>query len=70
MEIQTRAMLDLSKDIVDKEVGPPLRRLAGNLEQLVLRTRRPWWKSWANNAATAMLSATGSAMLVVYVVHR
>jgi hypothetical protein len=70
IEIQTRAMLDLSKAIVDKEVGPPLRRLASNLEQLVQRTRRPWWESWVNYAATAILSAIVSAMFVFYVVHR
>ena len=66
---QTRAMLDLSKAIVDKEVGLPLRRLASDLEQLVQRTRRPWWESWVNYAATAILSAIVSAMLVFYVVH-
>ena len=62
-------MLDLSKAIVDKEVGPPLRRLASDLEQLVQRTRRPWWESWVNYAATAILSAIVSAMLVFYLVH-
>jgi hypothetical protein len=70
IEIQTRAMLDLSKAIVDKEVGPPLRRLASNLEQLVQRTRRPWWESWVDYAATAVLSAIVSAMFVFYVVRR
>ena len=70
IEMQTRAMLDLSKSIVDKEVGPPLRQLAWNLEQLVQRTRRPWWESWVNYAATALLSAICSAMLVLYVLYR
>ena len=70
IEMQTRAMLDLAKAIVDKEVEPPLRQLAWNLEQLVQRTRRPWWEGWANYAATAMLSAICSAMLVLYVVYR
>ena len=70
IEMQTRAMLDLSKTIVDKEIGPPLRQLAGNLEQLIQRIRRPWWESWANYAATAMFSAIGSATLVLYVVYR
>ena len=70
IEMQTRAMLDLSKAIVDKEIGPPLRQLAWNLEQLVQRTRRPWCESWANYAATAMLSVTCSATLVLYVVYR
>ena len=70
IEMQTRAMLDLSKAIVDKQVGPPLRQLSWNLEQLVQRTRRPWWENWANYASTAILSAICSAMLVLYVVHR
>ena len=69
IEMQTRAMLDLSKAVVDKEVRPPLRELAWNLDQLVQRTRRPWWESWAKYAATAMLSAICSAMLVLYFVH-
>ena len=42
IEMQTQAMLDLSKAIVDREVGPPLRRLASNLAQLLQQQRRSW----------------------------
>ena len=70
IEMQTRAMLDLSKAIVDKEVAPPLRQLAWNLEQLLQRTRRPRWEAWASHAATATVSAICSAMFVLYVVYR
>ena len=69
IRMQTRAMRDLSKAIVDEQVGPPLRQLAGELDRLVEHARRPWWEDWATYAATAMVSAIGSAMLVLYVVH-
>jgi uncharacterized protein (DUF885 family) len=69
LEVQTQAMTTSARAIVDKEVGPPLRQLATNLEQLVARTRRPW-DVWALHAATAMVSAICSAMLVLYVVYR
>jgi len=70
IEIQTRAMLDVSKAIVDKEVGPPLRQLSRDLEELVRRSRQPWWEDWASYAATAVFSAIVSASLVLHVVYR
>ena len=69
LEAQTTAMTASARAMFDKEVGPPLRQLASNLEQLVARTRRPW-EAWVSHAATATVSATLSAMLVLYVVHR
>jgi ABC-type transporter Mla subunit MlaD len=69
LEVQTQAMTTSARAIVDKEVGPPLRELATNLEQLVASTHRPW-DVWALHAATAMVSAICSAMLVLYVVYR
>ena len=68
LEVQTQAMTVSARAIVDREVGPPLRRLASNLEQLVASTHRPW-DSWLIHAATATASAICSAMLVLYVVY-
>src|SRR5205809_672424 len=69
IEMQTQAMLDLSKAIVDREVGPPLRRLASNLAQLVQQQRRSW-ETWATHAATATVAAILAAALVLNVVCR
>jgi hypothetical protein len=69
LEVQTQAMTTSARAIVDKEVEPPLRQLAWNLEQLVASTRRPW-DAWALHAATATVSGICSAMLVLYVVYR
>jgi hypothetical protein len=69
VEMQTQAMLDLSKAIVDREVGPPLHRLASNLAQLVQQQRRSW-ETWATHAATAAVAAILAATLVLNVVYR
>ena len=69
LEVQIQAMTTSARAIVDKEVGPPLRQLARNLEQLVANTHRPW-DVWVSHAATAIVSAICSAMLVLYVVSR
>jgi len=69
LEVQSQAMTTSARAIVDKEVGPPLRQLASNLEQLVASTHRPL-EAWALHAATAIVSAICSAMLVLYVVYR
>ena len=67
--MQTEAMTLSARAIIDKEVGPPLRQLARNLERLLADTRRPW-DTWLSHAATAMASAICSAMLVLYVMYR
>jgi len=69
LEAQTQAMTVSAQAIIDKEVGPPLRQLARNLEQLVADTNRRW-DTWLIYAATATASAICSAMLVLYVVYR
>lgn len=69
LEAQTQAMTASARAIVDKEVGPPLRQLARDLEQLVTDTRRRW-DTWLIHAATAAASAICSAMLVLYIVYR
>ena len=70
LEAQTKAMTDSARAMFDTEVGPPLRRLAWELEQLAKHVRRPWWEDWITFGATAMVSAIWSAMLVLYIVHR
>ena len=70
LEAQTKAMTDSARAMFDTEVGPPLRRLAWELEQLARHVRRPWWEDWITFGATAMVSAIWSAMLVLYIVHR
>jgi len=70
LEAQTKAMTGSARSMFDTEVGPPLRRLAWELEQLAKHVRRPWWEDWITFGATAMVSAIWSAMLVLYIVHR
>jgi len=70
LEAQTKAMTGSARAMFDTEVGPPLRRLAWELEQLAKHVRRPWWEDWITFGATAMVSAIWSAMLVLYIVHR
>ena len=70
LEAQTRAMSVSARAMFDKEVAPPLRGLASTLEQLVAQARRPWWEDWVSFAATAVVSASWSAGLVLYLVHR
>jgi light-regulated signal transduction histidine kinase (bacteriophytochrome) len=67
--MQTQAMNEAARAIIDREVGPPLRRLASNLAQLVQQQRRSW-ETWAAHAATATVAATLAAMLVFNIVHR
>jgi hypothetical protein len=69
LEAQTQAMTVSARAIIDKEVGPPLRQLARNLEQVGADTRRRW-DTWLIHAATAAASAICSAMLVLYIVYR
>jgi hypothetical protein len=70
LDSQTSAMSASARAMVEKEVGPPLRQLAANLERLAARVCRPWWRDWIGYAATAMISAMGAADLVLYVLHR
>jgi len=70
LETQTKAMTESARAMFDTEVGPPLRRLAWELEQLAKHVRRPWWEDWFTYGATAIASAICSAMFVLYVVHR
>ena len=62
---QTQAMTDAARAIVDKEMGPPLRRFAATLQGLVDKADRPW-EAWLIHAATAVTSAVCSGWFVLH----
>ena len=54
--MQTKAMNDTARSLVEKEVGPKLRDLAARLEKQVDRANDPW-RDWPAHAGTGVLSA-------------
>ena len=56
-------------NIINSEVGPPLRQLAATLKDVVERAHRPW-DAWLTHAATAVVSGICSAVLVIYFLGR
>jgi hypothetical protein len=69
LRLQTQAMTDAARAIIDKEISPPLGQLGSTLQVLVERTRRPQWETWATYAATATLSSILTACLAIYLLR-
>ncbi len=61
----SRAMSDAARDLVGREVIIPLRQLVLTLDNLIHKTTRPW-EVWSVNAATAIVSALASGLLVFH----
>ena len=61
---QTQAMAQAAQTIFEGQVTPVLQRLANNLERIALRVDRPW-ETWLTHITTAVISAGGSAALVL-----
>lgn len=62
---QVRAMQTSARSIFQDEVGPPLRRLQGELQNAIKEAHRPW-DLWWTHAATAVTAASCTWMLLVY----
>ena len=54
--MQTKAMSDTARSLVEKEVGPKLRELAAKLEKQADRATDPW-RDWLAHACTGTVSA-------------
>ena len=54
--MQTKAMSDTARSLVEKEVGPKLRDLAAKLEKQADRANDPW-RDWLAHACTGTVSA-------------
>jgi uncharacterized protein (DUF885 family) len=66
---QSAAMTQAAQSIVREQVEPTLQRLTASLERVVKRADRPW-DTWLMQAATAAVSAGGSAVLVLSLLGR
>src|SRR5207249_12336750 len=69
---QVRAMEEAAQALFRAEVGPAIQRLvvpSQHLAQLAQRSARPS-EGWLTHAATAVLSAAGSAWLVYLLIGR
>jgi hypothetical protein len=62
---QVQAMTDAARDVLETEVGRPLRDFAVRLRDLVDRANQRWWV-WFTHVATAATSAICTAWLLVH----
>jgi hypothetical protein len=62
---QVRAMQTSARSIFHDEVVPPLRRLQAELQDAIKEAHRPW-DLWLTHAATAVMAASCTWMLLVY----
>ena len=58
--LQTKAMSDTARSLVEREVGPKLRDLAARLEKQADRANDPW-RDWLAHAFTGALSSVCAA---------
>ena len=66
--MQTKAMSDTARSLVEKEVGPKLRDLAARLEKQADRANDPW-RDWLAHACTGVLSAVCVATVILLSAH-
>jgi uncharacterized protein (DUF885 family) len=66
---QREAMAQAAQAILSKEIAPALQRLIVSLERTVQRSNRAY-EVWLTHAATAVLSAACSAVLLLQLIGR
>jgi hypothetical protein len=62
---QIAAMQQSARRIFEDEIGPPLKRVAGQLHEANLR-KQPWWEAWLTHAAAAVSAACCTCVLMAY----
>ena len=70
MRKQRQAMDAAARAIIEREIEPPMRKLASALQVLIERTRRPQWETWATYAATGTLPTILATCLTVYLMRK
>ena len=69
IEQQRQAMAETARTLFAGEIAVTLSRLTAELHQAIAAASRPW-SAWRLHAATAALSALGTAALVSYLLAR